>query len=360
MSKPSSTTLPTLQWDFGTAYDLFISLKVLHEPNSVGLRPSWAAGVRSRLPQSERKFLEDIYTFFWAPLYWVYTLPQPKDAATAIYTLRQIPPAERLAALSISADVPPELHARLRDVQARRAYDEADVEAVRAVDKAKGHTPPTAQIKSLLQWWTRAEEFGERYLEALQAYYQVFFAEEEQRIEAPLRQALQRAQALAEKLPLQQLIIELSQGVEFDISFFKPNLILAPAFWSTPLLFYLEIDEHTRMFIFGGRQPGDSLIPGEAVPEGLMKALKALSDPTRLRILRYLEAEPHTPSQLARKLRLRAPTVTHHLTELRLAGLVQISIKGETRLYTPRKGYLEQLCQSFEQFLRSENPSSGE
>ncbi|RCK76767.1 MAG: hypothetical protein ANABAC_3192 [Anaerolineae bacterium] len=360
MIENSTSTQPELLWDFGTAYDLFISLKILHDPASVGLRPSWAAGVRSRLPQNERKFLEDIYSFFWIPLYWVYTLPQPKDATTAIFTLRQLPPAERLAALSLSAEVPAEIQNRLREVQARRAYDEADVEAVRAVDKAKGHTPSPGQIKSLLHWWTRAEEFGERYLEALQAYQQVFFAEEEQRIEAPLRLALQRAQALAEKLPLEQLIVELSQGVEFDRSFFKPRLILAPTYWSTPLLLYLEVDEHTLMILFGGRPPGDSLIPGETVPEGLMKALKALSDPTRLRILRYLEEEPHTPSQLARKLRLRAPTVTHHLAELRLAGLVQISIKEDTRLYAPRKGYLEQLCQAFEQFLQSENPSRGE
>lgn len=360
MKDRSPSTAQTILWDYGTAYDLFISLKVLHEPASVGLRPSWAAGVRSRLPQNERKFLEEIYAFFWIPLLWVYGLPRPKDAATAIFTLRQIPPAERLRALSISAEVSPELQARLRDVQARRAYDEGDVEAVRAVDKAKGHSPTTAQIKSMLHWWARAEEFGERYLEALQAYQQVFFAEEERRIEAPLRQALQKAQELAEKMPLEQLMVELSQGVEFDRSFFKPTLILAPAYWSTPLVLYLEIDASTRLILFGGRPPGHSLIPGEAVPEGLMKALKALSDPTRLRILRYLEKEPHTPSQLARKLRLRAPTVIHHLTELRLAGLVQISVKGDTRFYSPRKGYLDQLCQTFEQFLRSENLSAGE
>ena len=360
MTERLSSTHPDLRWDFGTAYDLFISLKILHDPGSMGLRPSWAAGVRSRLPQAERKFLEEIYSFFWMPLHWVYSLPQPKDAATAIFTLRQLPPSERLAAFSFSADVPPELQARLREVQARRTYTEADVEAVRAIDKAKGHTSSPGQVKSLLNWWTRAEEFGERYLAALQAYHQVFFAEEERRIEAPLRLALQKAQKLAEKLPLEQLIVELSQGVEFERSFFKPHLILAPVYWSSPLLLYLKVDEHTLMILFGGRPPGDSLIPGEAVPEGLMRALKALSDPTRLRILRYLEEEPHTPSQLARKLRLRAPTVTHHLAELRLAGLVQISIKGETRLYAPRKGYLEQLFQAFEQFLRAEHPSEGE
>ncbi len=354
MNQSPASPPQQLLWDFGSVYDFFISLKVLHEPNTFGLRPSWAAGVRSRLPQNERKFLEEVYTFLWVPLYWAYTLPQPKDAATALFALRQIPAAERLAALSLSAEVPAELVERLRAVQARRAWDEADAEALRAFDKAKGYPPSAQQVRNLLDWWARAEEFGERYLEALQAYYQVFFAEEERRIQPALRQALQRAQELSQKLSLEQLIVELSQGVEFDRSFFKPTLILAPAYWSTPLLFYLEIDPTTHIILFGARPASDSLIPGEQVPEGLMLALKALSDPTRLRILRYLEQEPHTPSQLARKLRLRAPTVTHHLSELRLAGLVQISVRGETRLYSPRKGYLDHLCHLFEQFLRAE------
>ena len=32
-----------LAWDWGTAYDLFMSLEVLHEPAKFGLRGAWAA-----------------------------------------------------------------------------------------------------------------------------------------------------------------------------------------------------------------------------------------------------------------------------------------------------------------------------
>ena len=49
--------VPQLSWDTGTAYDFFISLSVLHEPDSFGLRSSWAAGVRSRLSTDDRKTL---------------------------------------------------------------------------------------------------------------------------------------------------------------------------------------------------------------------------------------------------------------------------------------------------------------
>jgi DNA-binding transcriptional ArsR family regulator len=66
--------------------------------------------------------------------------------------------------------------------------------------------------------------------------------------------------------------------------------------------------------------------------------LKSLADSTRLHILCYLAEKPHTPSQLARRLRLRPPTVIHHLNDLRLAGLVQVILQPEgERRYTLRR-----------------------
>lgn len=92
MKESSAAAAQAILWDYGTAYDLFISLKVLHEPASVGLRPSWAAGVRSRLPQNERKFLEEIYSFFWIPLLWVYNLPPTKGRRYGDLHLAPNPP----------------------------------------------------------------------------------------------------------------------------------------------------------------------------------------------------------------------------------------------------------------------------
>jgi DNA-binding transcriptional ArsR family regulator len=89
------------------------------------------------------------------------------------------------------------------------------------------------------------------------------------------------------------------------------------------------------------------------VPEAMLRSLKALSDPTRLRILNYLSLEPHAPAQLARRLRLRAPTVTHHLKALRSAGLVQLTVgegKDEGR-YAARSEALAATFASLERFL---------
>ena len=61
-----------------------------------------------------------------------------------------------------------------------------------------------------------------------------------------------------------------------------------------------------------------------------------LADPTRLRILRYLSDEPLAPAQLARRLRLRSPTVIHHLDALRLARLVILTLEPEGKRYAVR------------------------
>ncbi|HXQ39576.1 MAG TPA: hypothetical protein VN843_36595, partial [Anaerolineales bacterium] len=70
-------TSATIQWEFGTAYEMFISLHVFHEPDYYGIRASWAAGVRSRIPAAERKLLEEVYPLISVPLAWIHSLPAP-------------------------------------------------------------------------------------------------------------------------------------------------------------------------------------------------------------------------------------------------------------------------------------------
>jgi DNA-binding transcriptional ArsR family regulator len=354
---PASTTTPRLNWDLGTAYDFFNSLDVLHDPDQYGLRPSWAAGVRSRLPAAERKLLEEMQSFVWVPFQWVNQLPEPKDAATALWALRQTPPAERLVALTSVYEMG-DLANVFKRVGERRSWDKSDVEAIKEHFNQHGKKEPyVAQyLKSLptyLDWWTRPEEFGELYLSALQAYYQVFFAEEEKRIAPSLETALQRAKELSERLSLPELLLELSQGVHFDQDLNLPEIMLVPVYWSTPLILYGKVSPDRMMFLFGARPADASLIPGEVIPDAMLRTLKALADPTRLQILRYLNEEMLTPAQLSRRLRLRAPTVIHHLDALRLAGLVQLSVDSEhNKRYAARGEAIQITCDILREFLQ--------
>jgi len=103
----------------------------------------------------------------------------------------------------------------LRSVADRGQWGHSDREALAAACHCAAGSEAekmfsTEKLDSLLGWWSRSEEFGERYLAALRAYQDAFFAEEERRIAPALRQALARAQDLAERLGLLDLLEELS------------------------------------------------------------------------------------------------------------------------------------------------------
>ncbi len=353
-------TPPQLFWDLGTAYDLFVSLQVLHTPSEFGVRGAWAAGVRARVPAGEREALEKVQSMVEVPLHWIYALPEPRDAATALWSLEQLAPMERLLAICLRQDRAPDgAEAVLRGVAGRGSWTEEDREALRSTHRdlltcMDAKEPPSARkLEQILDWWVNAEEYGERYLEALRAYHEVFFSEEERRIRPALRKALARAQKQAEQVPLLDLLEELSQGLRFDERETSHELVLAPSYWCTPLMYFGMVGPERELLLFGARSAEDSLVPGEFVPDALVRSLKALSDPTRLRILHSLTREPRTPAQLARQLRLRAPTVIHHLKALRLAGLVQLQLGEEKqyRDYAARPEMVRAACDALRGFL---------
>jgi DNA-binding transcriptional ArsR family regulator len=361
MSDP--TTSAEIQWDFGTAYELFISLQVLHEPDSFGIRPSYAAGVRSRIPAVERKLLEDVYPIIGVPLKWLHSLPAPKDAISALWSLKQIPPAERMLTLQkltepYPAKEPAELdeHKTIREallrIAAEGTWKPEDAEFFLKIFKHKSESLKRDALERCLDWWSRPAELGEGFLSALQAYYQAFFEEEEKRVQPVLRAGLEHARELAASLNIEQLFGELSQGVQMSDQFRAKKYIIAPAFWNTPLIFFDRFDEDTLFLTFGARPADMSVIPGESLPDGLVRSLKVLADPTRLKILFYLSREDLSPSELAKRLHLRAPTVTHHLNELRLARLVNMVITGQERKYSARRETLESTFSNLQDFLK--------
>jgi DNA-binding transcriptional ArsR family regulator len=284
-------------------------------------------------------------------------LPLPKDGTTVLWALAQIPPAERLPTLAFDPNhASDEVAEMLEGVADRGNWDEKDLEALRAAYSCAGEKKPpptTEKLETILNWWSRPAEFGERYLGALRTYHDVFFAEEEKRIGPALKAAVEQAQELAKRMTLSDLVEELSQGVRFDELPDPAQIVLAPSYWSTPLIFFGMASPETKIFLFGARPPDVSLVPGEVVPDALLRVLKALSDATRLRIMHYLTNESLTPAELARRLRLRAPTVTHHLKTLRLAGLVQVTVgeSKETKHYAARTEAVTAACESLKAFL---------
>ncbi len=348
--------MPALFWDEGTAYDLFVSLYVLNRPGTFGLRPSWAAGVRSRLPAAQREFLEKVLSFLPVPLSWLYLLPaEAKTAAGAIHRLAQISAAERLPSLLINIDTPIEATNALHRASLRQPWTSAEQEVLRAALSRRGIFPRPNTFNNLCAAWFDLTASGEQFLQALQTYYQEFFQEEERRIRPVLQLAQEHARERSTVLSIPQLLEELSHGVHFEQAEMAGRIALVPSYWSSPLVFYSRVPENDLLILYGARPEHADLTPGEILPQDLIDTLKAIADPTRLRILRYLAAEPLTPSGLARRLRLRSPTVIHHLNALRLAELVEIIVYAEgERAYALRRDALIDTLSLLGKFLMPE------
>lgn len=348
-------------WDQGTAYDFLSSLHVLHYPDDFGLRGAWAAGVRSRLPADTREFLEVVVGNMNTPLAWIHSLPEPKDAATVLLALKRIPVGERLSALRLSPVDSAEVKALLGTVTEKGDWNQDDLDQLMRLWRNAGSAhrvipgPVTEKrAAKVLDMYADPECFGEKYLDSLNTYYQVFFSEEERRIVPKLEQALERARMVANEEGDTAYLEVIKNRLGVEILDQVETVVLAPSYWCSPA--HQHSGGHTEVvLLFGARPKEESLVPGEIVPEELMKRLKAMTDPTRMRILRYLLQEQLTPAELARRLRLRAPTVTHHLHTLKASGMVQFVKKGKNEhLYYAKMDSIKETYMLLRDFLEQD------
>lgn len=326
--------MTALHWDFGSAYDFFVSLFVIHHPDRFGLRPAWAAGVRSRFSPEERQFVEEAINFFPVPLSWINQLPlEEKNTQNTLDFLASTPPEKRLISLYKSSRFTEEVLLTINSIQESQKISADDLEVLKTMFQHRTTPIKTRDLQKMAEVFLDPAAFGERLLKVLQVYYQVFFAEEEERILPALREGLIIAQKQAAIQPIPELLEDLSHGVKMENIDTYHKITLTPSYWTTPLIFFNNPQPDELLVVFGCREENQNLVPGEYVPETLVMGLKALADPTRLRILYYLNQGATTPSSLARQLRLRAPTVIHHLNTMRLAGLVQVTLtsNGERR-----------------------------
>ena len=92
----------------------------------------------------------------------------------------------------------------------------------------------------------------------------------------------------------------------------------------------------------------------------ILDLLKALADKSRLELVRILNEGEQTVGDLARLVELGEPTVSHHLTRLRAAGLVSLRMAGNQRFYRLNRSGLERfkkLAATIEQMPPAPEPA---
>ena len=162
-------SLTEISGKFGTAYDFFISLYVLTQPDRFGLRPSWAAGVRSRLPLEQRKFLEETLDIIPVPFGWLNQPDwQPKDAATALAVMAAMPASERLPALLSGRNSSPSARQAAERIQQVRSYTSEDLEDLRGFFQKRVLPVKQKTLLFLAESLSNVEHFGQQMLNACQ------------------------------------------------------------------------------------------------------------------------------------------------------------------------------------------------
>jgi DNA-binding transcriptional ArsR family regulator len=138
-----------------------------------------------------------------------------------------------------------------------------------------------------------------------------------------------------ERLAIDDFVEQATGGVRWVPEPGTRRLYLSPSYFTRPY-----------NYVFGGRDwhmfaypLAESALDEEsgAVPAASIRLFKALGDESRLRILRFLASGDLYMTEIAERMGLSKPTVSHHLALLRAAGLVTITDAGALTYYTLRR-----------------------
>ena len=82
----------------------------------------------------------------------------------------------------------------------------------------------------------------------------------------------------------------------------------------------------------------------------MMETLRALAEPNRFQIVELLRKGPRPVGDLVDRLGLRQPQVSKHLRVLNDAGLVEVRVDAQRRIYTLRPAPLRELEEWVERY----------
>jgi DNA-binding transcriptional ArsR family regulator len=188
----------------------------------------------------------------------------------------------------------------------------------------------------------------DRYVEILHAWNDQYFQRVDPAILAGLARDAAEKQELMGRMEPPELVEIATSGMTVEPQGDVNWLWLIPQYHYRPwnlLSFY-----RTGRII---QYPVDALPLGpDEVSPRLRRLTKAVSDESRLRILRLLAAGPASFTEVVTFMKLSKSTVNHHLVVLRAAGLVRVRDSGErSTTYTLRPDALDLLRDDLRSYL---------
>jgi DNA-binding transcriptional ArsR family regulator len=199
-----------------------------------------------------------------------------------------------------------------------------------------------------------------RFLEitaaALSGWHQEYFQHIDPAILDGLRAEAECRRAMIGSVPPVELVEIATAGLEYQPEPGPEEVLLIPQYHFRPWNLYRDW-QGVRVFQY----PVDAVQPrpGEP-PPAFLRLARALSDDSRLRILRFLAAGPASFTEIVRAGGLAKSTVHHHMVVLRAAGLVRVHHIGKSGdTYTLRDGAVDTISDVLRGYLTAPNPDEG-
>jgi DNA-binding transcriptional ArsR family regulator len=347
---PAAAPATVVDVDAGTAYELVLGLRMFvdrdEEPGSYAEGAEWFDRVRELAGPDVLEAIERYSggheILFGYLLALAAASSEPPTADGFLAALAQTTPAELRRLLlggqlvTYRGDVSDELV----EAAAQGEPDAAGALLERCLDWQRA---PYEHVLSL-----DAAETKDLLLHACTGWHENVLHPDERETARVLRRSARAARALGEKLAPEELIDVATSGIRYVPEPGIERILLVPHVVSRPWSIFTEAGP-TKIICYG---VSEQHVTGDAPPDPLVAAYKALGDETRLRILRRLAEGPATLHELTELLGLAKSTVHGHLLVLRTGGLVLADVSNSKKTgYRLRRETLVESAALLENYL---------
>jgi DNA-binding transcriptional ArsR family regulator len=325
-------------------YDLLVSLRALFNPRTYEATRAWAVEARRRLSSTAQArgvffFRGHDTSLGYGVTRLVATLPGGAPPQALIDAVAEADAVDLALLMLDTGETSDADLATFRDALRGGASERALGRALRGSSASWART--CRRVLAEPEW------AKEELVLLLREYEQAVFHDEVAHVAEAIAEAGRRADDLLAVLPTVVAIEQLTGGYTLDAGLALSRITLAPSAFIHPYV-ATRVDEAAgeALIVFGVRSASLERYDAAPLDPELLKALRSLGDPGRLRLIGLLSREPLTTTELQTRIGLSPATVHHHLHQLRAAGLVrQERTKGGMRYSIRRDSALDLLAQ---------------
>lgn len=225
--------------------------------------------------------------------------------------------------------------------------DESIIEdPIKIHEHIKSSTLPMDEKSKLFYLYFNPEDTRERLVALIQKCYEKIYKENTKQLEAIHTEGIQKFKSLS----IQQLYKIINFEENTPVEKLPKTIIMIPSYYlQDRTTFSYDDDPNTdNVITIVGMDVVTKLLDGANTEEKIIEFARALSDKKRINIIQELNKAPRYGYELAQRLNLSSPTISHHMSILFRLGLVTTS-KYENKIYYEVNK--EKLKQSFTEMI---------